>query len=1727
MTDRKLPISRPSEQSGEYGVVGIGNRLIQQQQQQQQHHHHHHHHHHPSPQQQHQQQQQQQHPLRQLGPTEGVGGAAAGIGPIPAPPIPPHSAAAAVSFGGGGGGPPGYPVVVVAGGGSSVAALASVNSGIGGGGGGGGGGGAAAISCSNNHATGTTTISSSTSVKHAAPMHRLKHTNSITSSIYPELYDKGNRLSHSSDTSQADTMTSVTSSSLDSDEVDLSGLVESVVDSDEEDIAESIDSLSVRDTVRECLEKDPSDRTVDDIEVLLEFTQKLKAFTNMTFAVRRALCSVMVFAVVEKAGTVVMNDGEELDSWSVLINGHVEIEHNTGEVEYLHYGDSFGIMPTMDKLYHRGVMRTKCDDCQFVCITQTDYYRIQHQGEDNIRKIEEDGHVVMVTELRNSTGENGTRKGYVVIRGTVERLMHQLVEDTTQTDPNYVEDFLLTFRTFISNPIDISKQLLKWFNVDTGSNEEGGADGTGTNDHVDGAAASMAHHVSLGSSSSSDSVLCDRVTRVVLLWVNNHFTDFDTDPQMMEFLEIFESALEKKNMLEQLRLLHVYAQHNARERNVTLARSSRDEDLNFQISGGPGGIFITRVEPKTKAYDVGLKRGDQILEVNGQSFEHVTCARALDILMGTTHLSITVKSNLWAFKGMLSNAEGGDTGKLKIADLKKGLRADLLQSQKSLDLVDKAGLLHATPQFLMPLPVRDIEYGRKDSGASTPSSSSSQMNNNKGGSFMTLGGKKRIQKALIKMNLLPKNSQVFQDDSINNNNNNNNSSNSNNNSSSTNNTSSNNSSAGGNNGNSNNGSNYDGSDRSSGISVNFSSQASSISTSSITTADSDETPPTSTAYQSNPDLRENPSTPAKAQSTEAIIPPKHAGTLYYEELRASDFPEHILKVYKSDQTCKYLLVHKETTAHEVVMLALQEFGIHDPSSNFSLCEVSVGEGGMIKQRRLPDQLQNLAERIGLSSRYYLKTNGITETLVPDDVAPELIRESAVHFLQLNANELAIQLTLQDFSIFRQIESTEYIDDLFNLKSRYGKPMLVRFAELVNREMFWVVTEVCSEHNMMRRCKIIKQFIKIARHCKECKNFNSLFAIVSGLGHAAVSRLRQTWEKLPSKYQKLFNDLQDLMDPSRNMSKYRQLIQTELNAQQPVIPFYPVVKKDLTFIHLGNDTKIESLINFEKLRMVSKEIRTLLHMCNSPYDILTMLEYKCQPPSSAMLALNQMSVPSGSGNLMLAPPAPPPASAAAVFVHSQTVKRRKKSTAAPNPKKMFEEAQMVRRVKAYLNNMKVTTDEDELHRLSLECEAQGGTTPNTVQVRKRYPSPTLSTTSSTSSTSEGKKGALGLGMSSLSIGSASSGNSGAPKFGAASPQAVKKLLSLSEQTKTRPHQPRHPSVGSVLPPPLNNMHHHHHHHSHHAGLPGHHSTLSHFHHGHAPTAYLHHGTTISPSQSPAHCCAGGAGAAGANSSVSVAGAGVMGPPQYPPQGHVAGGGGGGTGGFSMSPAVAGGGGAGGVHLPNMLTNPPNYSTTMSMYPNGRPVMASRILESSVDAPSQIPPPMELPPESSSFRSPPNYAQTAHRRITSNSANIPPPYPTPHQNFGASSRIIAAVGISPIAPNYVAPAVNAMSPMYSGNAGPGSVASGGSGLPPAIPARLHETLAAVGGGAGSGGGGGGLDSVPPPLPPPSMDLSAESSSVTVLSSAASARSPPYGPYPSQAFHNHISRTRGPRF
>jgi len=47
---------------------------------------------------------------------------------------------------------------------------------------------------------------------------------------------------------------------------------------------------------------------------------------------------------------------------------------------------------------------------------------------------------------------------------------------------------------------------------------------------------------------------------------------------------------------------------------------------------------------------------------------------------------------------------------------------------------------------------------------------------------------------------------------------------------------------------------------------------------------------------------------------------------------------------------------------------------------------------------------------------------------------DIVRESQLHFLQLNRLEVATQLTLRDLQCFRDIQPLEYIIDLFKLHS---------------------------------------------------------------------------------------------------------------------------------------------------------------------------------------------------------------------------------------------------------------------------------------------------------------------------------------------------------------------------------------------------------------------------------------------------------------------------------------------------------------------------------------------------------------------------------------------------------------------------------------------------------------------------------------------------------------------
>ncbi|XP_053156730.1 rap guanine nucleotide exchange factor 6 isoform X4 [Hemicordylus capensis] len=940
-------------------------------------------------------------------------------------------------------------------------------------------------------------------------------------------------------------------------DVDLTGLPEAPVDSEDEeeedeDIDRTSDPLLGRDVVRECLEKEPADKTDDDIEQLLEFMHQLPAFANMTMSVRRELCSVMIFEVVEQAGAIILHDGQELDSWYVILNGTVEISHPDGKTESLCMGNSFGITPSLEKQYMNGVVRTKVDDCQFVCIAQQDYWRILNHVEKNTHKVEEEGEIVMVKEHRE-LDRSGTRKGHIVIKATPERLIMHLIEEHSIVDPTYIEDFLLTYRTFLSSSLEVGGKLLEWFQVDS---------------------------------------LRDKVTRVVLLWVNNHFNDFEGDTAMTRFLEEFEKNLENAKMKGHLRLLNIACAAKAKWRQITLQKPSRDSPLFFSLLGGSEksfGIFVETVESGSKASEAGLKRGDQVMEVNGQNFENITFAKAMEILRNNTHLSITVKTNIFVFKELLS----------RIGQEKNGI-------PHIPKIAEKKNNRYSIPDI--PGDVEQMfprEKGNKKIKANTVS-----------------GGRNRIKKILDKtrFSILPP--KLFSDGSV------------------------------------------------------SQSQDDSIVGTRQCRHSLAIMPIPGTLSSSSPDLLQ-PTTSMLDFSNPSAV------GFYY-------IPDQVIRVFKADQQSCYIIISKDTTAKEVVSHAVHEFNLTGAPDTYSLCEVSVSPEGVIKQRRLPDQFSKLADRIQLNGRYYLKNNMETETLCSDEDAQELLRESQISLLQLSTIEVATQLSMRDFELFRNIEPTEYIDDLYKLESKTGNAHLKQFEDVINQETFWVATEILSESNQLKRMKIIKHFIKIALHCRECKNFNSMFAVISGLNLAPVARLRGTWEKLPSKYEKHLRDLQDLFDPSRNMAKYRNILSSQ-SMQPPIIPLFPVVKKDITFLHEGNDSKVDGLVNFEKLRMIAKEIRQVIRMTSANMDPAVMFR--------------QRSLSQGSTNSNM------------LDVQGGAHKKRARRSSLLNAKKLYEDAQMARKVKQYLSNLNVETDEEKFQVMSLQCEPAYSTLTKNLSERR--------------------------------------------------------------------------------------------------------------------------------------------------------------------------------------------------------------------------------------------------------------------------------------------------------------------------------------------------------------------------------------------------------------------------
>ncbi|XP_015426388.1 PREDICTED: rap guanine nucleotide exchange factor-like 1 isoform X1 [Myotis davidii] len=227
--------------------------------------------------------------------------------------------------------------------------------------------------------------------------------------------------------------------------------------------------------------------------------------------------------------------------------------------------------------------------------------------------------------------------------------------------------------------------------------------------------------------------------------------------------------------------------------------------------------------------------------------------------------------------------------------------------------------------------------------------------------------------------------------------------------------------------------------------------------------------------------------------------------------------------------------------------------------------------------------------LGINSHLFACTRDSYEALVP---LPEEIQvspgDTEIH--RVEPEDVANHLTAFHWELFRCVHELEFVDYVFHgERGRRETANLELLLQRCSEVTHWVATEVLLCEAQGKRVQLLKKFIKIAAICKQNQDLLSFYAVVMGLDNAAVSRLRLTWEKLPGKFKNLFRKFENLTDPCRNHKSYREVIS---KMKPPVIPFVPLILKDLTFLHEGSKTLVDGLVNIEKLHSVAEKVRTV-------------------------------------------------------------------------------------------------------------------------------------------------------------------------------------------------------------------------------------------------------------------------------------------------------------------------------------------------------------------------------------------------------------------------------------------------------------------------------------------------------------------------------------------------------
>ncbi|PWN44889.1 ras GEF [Ceraceosorus guamensis] len=199
---------------------------------------------------------------------------------------------------------------------------------------------------------------------------------------------------------------------------------------------------------------------------------------------------------------------------------------------------------------------------------------------------------------------------------------------------------------------------------------------------------------------------------------------------------------------------------------------------------------------------------------------------------------------------------------------------------------------------------------------------------------------------------------------------------------------------------------------------------------------------------------------------------------------------------------------------------------------------------------------------------------------------------------LHEDSIAQELTRIEWGLFCAIRPRDLLRHILvarELRAKDGP--VARSIAHFNYVSYWVCTMILMQSKAKVRAKMLEKFMRVASLLRNVNNYNTLHAVLAGLGNASIHRLKTTRDLLNGKpVIKSYQSLARLMGSDRSFAAYRMALD---NSEGRTIPYLGVHLQDILSTSDGNPSKRASdgMIHWRKFKLMDEAVQAITRCQN--------------------------------------------------------------------------------------------------------------------------------------------------------------------------------------------------------------------------------------------------------------------------------------------------------------------------------------------------------------------------------------------------------------------------------------------------------------------------------------------------------------------------------------------------